>query len=132
MKNLILLSIVLHPLCDSVYNYAKSIGIKYPEICTSQAVHESANFTSHCYKVRNNCLGMKGSDGKYKVFKSWQECIDFYKAWQVRKGHCSSYACYMHYVSHKYASDKNYGRKIRNIISKISYREPDVNLIAHL
>jgi len=132
MKSLLLLSIALHPLSDSVYNYAKSIGICYPKICTSQAVHESANFTSYCYRTRNNCLGMKGKDGKYKVFASWKECIDFYKDWQLRKGHCSSYNCYLKYVSHNYASDRKYGRKLRGIISRTSYREPDVAYIYHL
>ena len=130
MKGLLLLSL-LHPLSDSVYNYAKSIGIHYPEICASQAVHESANFTSYCYRTRKNCLGMKGRNGKYKIFCSWKECIDFYKTWQIRIGHCNSYRCYLKYVSHKYASDRNYGRKLRGIINRANYREPDIPFLVY-
>lgn len=130
MKSLILL-LALHPLSDSVYNYAKSIGIQYPEICTSQAVHESANFTSYCFRARNNCLGMKGRDGKYKVFLSWKNCIDFYKIWQVRTRHLSSYKCCLNYVSHRYAADRSYGKKLRAVIKRTTFREPDIALIGH-
>lgn len=101
---------------DSVYRYAKKIGIKYPAICTGQAIQESGHFKSRVFRIKNNCLGFKGSNGRYKRFKSWKGCLDYYKRWQSKNGHTRSYKQYFNFISRGYAEDKGYGRKVSRII----------------
>lgn len=68
---------------NEVYCYMKSIGIKSPEIVLRQAIYESGHFRSAICKTKNNIFGFR-TMVIYKSFKSWQDCVDYYKRWQDR------------------------------------------------
>lgn len=103
---------------DSVFHYAKAIGVLYPDICTAQSIHESGNYTSYGFKVRHNLFGFKNLYG-YKHFHNWKESIDFYKVFQERRiarHHCNSHYGWLRYISTHFATDPHYGRKIARTI----------------
>lgn len=53
--------------------------IKFPLIVLKQAIHESGNFNSPAAKHRNNIFGWR--NGRMR-FRSFSDCIIFYKTWQ--------------------------------------------------
>lgn len=124
MRTILFIALLLFPIHNGfsraskaqVYNYALRIGIKYPIICASQAIYESANFSSRVYLNKNNCLGFKGNNGRYKQFKSWKDCIAFYKVYQHRSGHSSSYGNWLVYVGRNYSNNKAYYVTLKAII----------------
>lgn len=111
------LSLSAHPTKQQVYNYAKGVGIKFPIICTSQAVYESGNFSSSVYIRKNNCLGFKLVSGRYRSFKSWKDCVVYYKVYQLRSGHYSSYNKWLIYVGSNYSTNRKYYVTLRKIIN---------------
>lgn len=108
---------------DSVYKYAIEIGIKYPEVCAAQAVHETGNFKSYGCRYRHNLFGF-GGYGSYKEFNNWKQSVEYYKQWQDKKliRRCSSYECWFKYISHHYAADKHYGKKLKGVLSRCLFR----------
>ena len=77
----------------NVYNYAKKIGVKFPNVYIRQCIMESGHFTSRVCIQLNNIHGMhnptvrkstsiapKGQ--KYAQYRSWKECVQDYKLWQ--------------------------------------------------
>lgn len=117
---------------DSVYEYAKSIGVKYPEICAAQAIHETGDFTSYGCRNRHNLFGF-GGRGYYKQFCDWQESVRYYKSWQdnIRKSCRCNRSRWFHYISHHFAEDRLYARKLRGVIrrSRFTYQYPNVQVI---
>lgn len=115
-------SLSAHPTRQQVYNYAKQVGIKFPIICISQAIYESGNFSSYTYIHKNNCLGFKLNSGRYRTFKSWKDCIVYYRVYQARSGHYSSYNRWLVYVGRNYSNNRMYYITLRSIISDNKHR----------
>jgi|GEM_PF-1261006 len=77
------ISIQLFALTENeVFCYIKQVGIKSPEIVLRQAIYESGHFKSNIFKKKNNLFGFRHRH--YVHYKSWKECIDYYKVWQDR------------------------------------------------
>jgi uncharacterized FlgJ-related protein len=104
------------------YEIAKN-DILFPEIARAQIKHESNYGQSQLAKENNNLFGMRwgylrettaiGERNNYAFYSSWQESIRDYKLWQKRyyKG-----GDYFKFLDGRYATDKNYIRKIKKLI----------------
>ena len=91
---------------------------KFPDIVLKQAILESANFESRFWKDRYNCFGFqiyKGWLKDYQVlhFKSPEECVKYYSAWQKRKYKHGNYYEFLKRIG--YARDKQYITKLKQI-----------------
>lgn len=92
---------------NEVYCYMKSVGIKSPEIVLRQAIYESGHFKSAVCQKKNNIFGFR-SMVIYKSFKTWQECVDYYKRWQDRH-YTDSTEDYYHFLQRiNYSGYKNF------------------------
>lgn len=81
---------------NEVYCYIKSVGIKNPEVVLRQAIYESGHFKSAICKTKNNIFGFR-TMVIYKTFKSWKDCVDYYKRWQD-KNYKDSTEEYYHFL----------------------------------
>ncbi len=102
---------------NEVYCYIKSVGIKNPEIVLKQAIYESGHFKSVNCKKKNNLFGFR-SVIIYKSFKTWQDCVDYYKKWQDKHYKDCSEDYYRFLERINYSGYKNFGyskqlRKVR-------------------
>ena len=100
---------------QSVYDYAKSIGIKQAVIVTSQAALETGWFKSYGCKTRKNLFGLGGSN--QMSFDTWQESVVFYRDYIQNRYKGGSYFEFLDRIG--YAADKSYNEKVRSISSKL-------------
>jgi flagellum-specific peptidoglycan hydrolase FlgJ len=105
----------------------KQIGILYPEIVLAQAKIETGNFTSVIFIENNNLFGMKlperrkttavGENRNHAKYTSWVQSLLDYKIWQDGMIHKTpTKRSYLSYLKRNYAEDKNYIKKIKQII----------------
>jgi uncharacterized FlgJ-related protein len=105
----------------------KQIGILYPEIVLAQAKIETGNFTSVIFIENNNLFGMKlperrkttavGENRNHAKYTSWVQSLLDYKIWQDGMIHkAPTKRSYLSYLRRNYAEDKNYIKKIKQII----------------
>lgn len=118
----------LNLLSESTLLYKmKQIGILYPEIVLAQAKIETGNFTSVIFIENNNLFGMKlperrrttavGENRNHAKYKSWVQSVLDYKIWQDGMIHkAPTKRSYLAYLKRNYAEDKNYIKKIKQII----------------
>ena len=88
--------------------------VPHAEIVLAQARLESGNFKSHRARVHHNILGIK-HNGRYARYRRWQDCVADYKrhiSSRYRKG--EDYYAFLRRIG--YASDRQYGRKVREIV----------------
>jgi len=87
-----LIFILLSLLCkaqtkDQVYAYIISCDIEHPSIVYQQVLKETGHLKcTACSLNRNNLFGFRYNH-KYLEFDTWQESIDYYERWQLRKGY---------------------------------------------
>jgi uncharacterized FlgJ-related protein len=105
----------------------KQIGILYPEIVLAQAKIETGNFTSVIFIENNNLFGMKlpyrrqttavGENRNHAKYTDWIQSIRDYKLWQDQMIHkAPTKRAYLAYLRRNYAEDKNYIKKIKQLI----------------
>ena len=87
---------------DSIFNYICQKGIIHPEIVIKQAVLETGWFKSPFLMSRNNIFAFRHK--KYLHFKSWKDCVDYYKTWQEKRYKDTTEDYYKFLVRIKYAT----------------------------
>ena len=101
---------------DEALQYYK---IEHPTIVKAQAILETGNFTSNLCTKNNNLFGLYDSKNKrYYSYKHWWESIEAYKKLIQRKYNNSKYY-YMFLEDIKYAKDKDYISKLKEIAEKL-------------
>ena len=72
---------------DEVYDYILASDIYERQIVFSQVLKETGRLEcDKCSLSRNNLFGFRYNH-KYLEFDTWQESIDYYERWQLRKGY---------------------------------------------
>jgi hypothetical protein len=87
---------------DSVFKYICEKGIQHPEIVIKQAVLETGWFKSPFLMSRNNIFAFRYKE--YLHFKSWKDCVDYYKTWQDKRYKDKNEDYYKFLVRIKYAT----------------------------
>lgn len=87
---------------DTVFKYICEKGIEHPEIVIKQAVLETGWFKSPFLMKRNNIFAFRYKE--YMHFKSWKECVDYYKTWQDKRYKDKTEDYYKFLVRIKYAT----------------------------
>lgn len=111
----------------NVYKQLIKVGIAYPDVVLAQAKIETGNFTSKIFRENNNMFGMKlperrqttavGESRNHAKYTSWVQSIIDYKLWQDEMIHrAPTKRAYLAYLRRNYAEDKNYIKKIKQII----------------
>ena len=101
---------------DEALQYYK---IEHPTIVKAQAILETAHFTSDLCVKNNNLFGLYDSKNKrYYSYKHWWESVEAYKKLIQRKYNNSKYY-YMFLEDIKYAKDKDYINKLKEIAEKL-------------
>lgn len=89
------------PTADEVFQYICEKGIAHPEIVIRQAILESGWFKAPFLMSRNNIFGFRSKN--YLSFKSWRDCVDYYKQWQDKRYKDPNEDYYAFLVRVKYA-----------------------------
>lgn len=111
----------------NVYKQLVKIGVAYPDVVLAQAKIETGNFTSKIFRENNNMFGMKlpyrrqttavGENRNHAKYTDWIQSIKDYKLWQDQMIHrAPTKRAYLAYLRRNYAEDKNYIKKIKQII----------------
>lgn len=111
----------------NVYKQLVRIGVAYPDVVLAQAKIETGNFTSKIFRENNNMFGMKlpyrrqttavGESRNHAKYTDWIQSIKDYKLWQDEMIHKTpTKRAYLAYLKRNYAEDKNYIKKIKQII----------------
>ena len=101
---------------DEALQYYK---IEHPTIVKAQAILETGNFTSNLCIKNNNLFGLYDSKNKrYYSYNHWWESIEAYKELIQRKYDNSKYY-YMFLEDIKYAKDKEYINKLKEIAEEL-------------
>ena len=94
-------------------------NIEHPTIVKAQAILETAHFTSDLCVKNNNLFGLYDSKNKrYYSYNHWWESIEAYKKLIQRKYDNSKYY-YMFLEDIKYAKDKEYINKLKEIAEEL-------------
>ena len=94
-------------------------NIEHPTIVKAQAILETARFTSDLCIKNNNLFGLYDSKNKrYYSYNHWWESIEAYKKLIQRKYDNSKYY-YMFLEDIKYAKDKEYINKLKEIAEEL-------------
>lgn len=94
-------------------------NIEHPTIVKAQAILETARFTSDLCVKNNNLFGLYDSKNKrYYSYNHWWESIEAYKKLIQRKYDNSKYY-YMFLEDIKYAKDKEYINKLKEIAEEL-------------
>ena len=93
--------------------------IKHPTVVKAQAILETAHFSSDLCVKNNNLFGLYDSKNKrYYSYNHWWESIEAYKKLIQRKYDNSKYY-YMFLEDIKYAKDKEYINKLKEIAEEL-------------
>ena len=94
-------------------------NIEHPTIVKAQAILETGNFTSNLCIKNNNLFGLYDSKNKrYYSYNHWWESVEAYKKLIQRKYDNSKYY-YMFLEDIKYAKDKEYINKLKDIAEEL-------------
>ncbi len=99
---------------DNFKKEINKLGIKHSSIVYAQARLETGNFKSKYFINKNNLFGFRGNNG-YMTFKSWQDCVDYYKRWQNKRYKGGDY--YNFLINIRYAEDSLYISKLKSCIN---------------
>jgi hypothetical protein len=115
-----------------------ALGLLYPDVAITarqplaQAIHESANFTSHVWQVDNNCMGMmapsarettctnKGQAGAYAHYSNPLDGIRDIFLWCRAMGIKNDGDLDRFIKAGKYAADKQYYTKVQKQIASLA------------
>ena len=94
-------------------------NIEHPTIVKAQAILETAHFTSDLCIKNNNLFGLYDSKNKrYYSYNHWWESIEAYKK-LIQKKYDNSKYYYMFLEDIKYAKDKEYINKLKEIAEEL-------------
>ena len=94
-------------------------NIEHPAIVKAQAILETGNFTSDLCIKNNNLFGLYDSKNKrYYSYNHWWESIEAYKK-LIQKKYDNSKYYYMFLKDIKYAKDKEYINKLKEIAEEL-------------
>ena len=94
-------------------------NIEHPAIVKAQAILETARFTSDLCIKNNNLFGLYDSKNKrYYSYNHWWESIEAYKK-LIQKKYDNSKYYYMFLKDIKYANDKEYINKLKEIAEEL-------------
>ena len=94
-------------------------NIEHPTIVKAQAILETAHFTSDLCVKNNNLFGLYDSKNKrYYSYNHWWESIIAYKK-TIQKRYENSRYYYMFLEDIKYAKDKEYINKLKEIAEEL-------------
>ena len=94
-------------------------NIEHPTIVKAQAILETGNFTSDLCIKNNNLFGLYDSKNKrYYLYNHWWESIEAYKK-LIQKKYDNSKYYYMFLEDIKYAKDKEYINKLKEIAEEL-------------
>ena len=99
---------------DSVYAYILAANIKHPEVVLKQAILETGWFQSKHLMRRNNLFAFRATK-KYMWFKTWQDCIEYYKRWQLDNYTNPKENYYSFLLRIRYARTPNYIKVLKHI-----------------
>lgn len=111
---------------SEVYSYIVEKGIEHPEIVYSQALLETGHFKcKNCSLKKNNLFGFRTRNG-YISFSSWEESIDYYKAWQDRHYKGGNYYDFLNCLYKtrsgrcvRYATEPTYTERLKKVRSNL-------------
>ena len=104
---------------DGIDGALQYYNIEHPTIVKAQAILETARFTSDLCIKNNNLFGLYDSKNKrYYSYNHWWESIEAYKKLIQRKYDNSKYY-YMFLEDIKYAKDKEYINKLKEIAEEL-------------
>ena len=104
---------------DGIDGALQYYNIEHPTIVKAQAILETARFTSDLCIKNNNLFGLYDSKNKrYYSYNHWWESIEAYKKLIQRKYNNSKYY-YMFLEDIKYAEDKEYINKLKEIAEEL-------------
>ena len=93
--------------------------IKHPTIVKAQAILETAHFSSDLCVKNNNLFGLYDNKNKrYYSYNHWWESIEAYKK-LIQKKYDNSKYYYMFLEDIKYAKDKEYINKLKEIAEEL-------------
>ena len=95
------------------YNKIVKAGIKHPKIVLKQAIIESNHFRHGRAKEQNNYLGLMNNKGRLRYFKSFEECLVFYKDRVQNRFKGGDYFKFLTRIG--YAEDVKYNQKVRDV-----------------
>jgi hypothetical protein len=112
--------------------YLYDLNIKYPWIAYSQALIESAHFTSPVWRNNHNLIGMKkstlratknkGTELNHAYFDNWKDCVDDYALWYNRYRICDlNEKQYMEFLQKNYAESTEYLKLLNKIIPTVKH-----------
>jgi len=106
-----------------VYHLLIKHNVKHKSIVLKQSLLESNTYKSRICKTKHNIFGLRKGN-KYRYFKSYEDCIIFYKHWQNKRYTTNKKSKYHKHYSKdyyqflkniKYATDKRYISKLKRI-----------------
>jgi hypothetical protein len=107
------------PRLQEMYNKIKEAGIRHPDFVIAQSIQETGflNCKKCCLRY-NNLFGFYVKGNNCKKFKSEDDCIAYYKAWQDKRyaKWRAKYpkADYYHFLKYvQYATGDKYNRELK-------------------
>ena len=100
---------------ENVYQEIILKNIKFPNIVMRQVVWETKWLNcTNCSLNSNNLFGFTSKNG-LMTFKTWVDCIDYYKKWQTDR-HVEKYDNYYTFlVDSHYALGESYNNALRTL-----------------
>lgn len=99
---------------QEVADYIYQSEMLHPEIVLRQAILETGWFKSKYLMSRNNLFGFRGNKS-YLHFNTWQESVDYYKSWQLKRYTNTKEDYYAFLVRIRYARSDQYIRHLKGI-----------------
>lgn len=97
---------------ESVYDKLVEEGVLYPKVVLKQAICETGHFESDICLNNKNLFGFCTNKG-YLMFETYEDCIKYYKDWQMRHYKGGDYYSFL--KDYGYAEDTNYVSVLKQI-----------------
>lgn len=114
---------------NTIYQYIKSVNIKYPEVVISQIILETGNLTHNDIVKTNNLFGMKCAKSRphtykscsndYAVYSTWKHSVLDYALYQSKYIGSKTENEWIEFLAKNYAEDSKYANKIRKVKSQL-------------
>lgn len=112
---------------EKLVDEIKHLNFKYPYIVYAQALLETGRFKKPIFLENNNLFGMKeamvrvstslGTENGHAYYKNWKESlIDYALYYATYLSRIDNEDDYISYLSQRYAEDRDYAKKLREII----------------
>lgn len=111
---------------NNIYDCIVENKVYEPAYVLAQSMLETGWLSSYNCKHRNNLFGFRsrswiteGNSNGYKVFDTWEESVEYYQRWQLRKGYIvgENYIAFLKRVG--YAEDPEYSWKVKSVLKRL-------------